>query len=237
MYVDKWSEPATYLPGVAAALAYAGERDVTVVHVLDQLGRTVRDALNLIYDLADRGMWVCNPVDAIKVNSAIPNNPLTQLAVVLLVLFGQMKRAYTLERAARSRALTTAKGRRVGRPSVVSPDKLAYAAHLGEGEHAMTEAVTKTCIARTSFYRHLPPRPLERATAGAVNGTAAPIGQVKVTPISAAVPGGATVDAGVMGPVPEAVLLTLEVRPLPQAAPVVATSIGSLRIRRREVDA
>ena len=54
------------------------------------------------------------------------------LAVVLLALFGQMERTYTLERAAHARAVATAKGRRIGRPSVVDPHKLAYAQHLRE---------------------------------------------------------------------------------------------------------
>ncbi|GAA1750460.1 hypothetical protein GCM10009767_06710 [Kocuria aegyptia] len=47
---------------------------------------------------------------------------MAQLAVVLLALFGQMERTYTLERAAHARAVATAKGRRIGRSSVVDPD-------------------------------------------------------------------------------------------------------------------
>ena len=41
---------------------------------------------------------------------------MAQLAVVLLALFGQMERTYTLERAAHARAVATATGRWVGRP-------------------------------------------------------------------------------------------------------------------------
>jgi DNA invertase Pin-like site-specific DNA recombinase len=59
-----------------------------------------------------------------------------QLAVVLLALFAQMERTYTIERAAHARAVATAKGRRVGRPVLVDRDKLEYAAHLrGAGRH------------------------------------------------------------------------------------------------------
>ena len=39
---------------------------------------------------------------------------MAQLALVLLALFGQMERTYTLERAAHARAVATAKGRRIG---------------------------------------------------------------------------------------------------------------------------
>jgi len=100
---------------------------VIVVHTLDRLGRTVRDTLNLIHDLSARGVGVRNLADPIRIDSSDPDDPMAQLAVVLLALFGQMERTYTLERAAHARAVATAKGRRIGRPSVVDPHKLAYA--------------------------------------------------------------------------------------------------------------
>ncbi|WP_035928822.1 helix-turn-helix domain-containing protein, partial [Kocuria rosea] len=111
--------------------------------------------------------------DPIKVDSTNPNDPMAQLAVVLLALFGQMERTYTLERAAHARSVATAKGRRIGRPSVVDPDKLAYAAHLRESGHTMAEIVAKTGITRTTLYRHLPPRPPESVTAGPVTAAEA----------------------------------------------------------------
>ena len=165
IYVDKKSGATTDRPGLAAALAYAREGDVIVVHTLDRLGRTVRDTLNLIHDLAERVVGVRNLADPIKVDSTNPNDPMAQLAVVLLALFGQMERTYTLERAAHARAVATAKGRRIGRPSVVDPDKLAYASHLRETGHTIAEVVAKTGITRTTLYRHLPPRPVETVTA------------------------------------------------------------------------
>lgn len=165
IYVDKKSGSTVNRPGLTAVLEYAREGDVIVVHTLDRLGRTVRDTLNLIHDLAERGVGVRNLADPIKVDSSNPKDPMAQLAVVLLALFGQMERTYTVERAAHARAVATAKGRRVGRPSVVDPDKLAYAEHLRESGHTIAEIVTKTGITRTSLYRHLPPRPAEQVTA------------------------------------------------------------------------
>ena len=136
-----------------------------VVHTLDRLGRTVRDTLNLIHDLAERGIGVRNLADPIRVDSTNPDDPMAQLAVVLLALFGQMERTYTLERAAHARAVATAKGRRIGRPTVVDPGKIAYAAHLRDTGHPIVDIMAKTGIARTSLYRHLPPRPTEQHTA------------------------------------------------------------------------
>jgi DNA-binding phage protein len=50
--------------------------------------------------------------------------------------------------------------------SPVDPAKLDYAAHLRAARHTVAEIVTKTGIARTSLYRHLPPRRPDPVTAG-----------------------------------------------------------------------
>ncbi len=165
IYLDKKSGSTTDRPGLRAVLDYARAGDVIVVHTLDRLGRTVRDTLNLIHDLSVRGVGVRNLADPIRIDSSNPEDPMAQLAVVMLALFGQMERTYMLERAAGARAVAAAKGRRIGRPSVVDPNKLAYATHLRDAGDTIAEIVAKTGIARTTLYRHLLSRPPEPITA------------------------------------------------------------------------
>jgi hypothetical protein len=62
----------------------------------------------------------------------------------LPALFGQMERTYTMERAAHARAVATAKGRRVGRPVLVDPGKLKWAARLRETGSTIAEIIEKT---------------------------------------------------------------------------------------------
>ena len=71
---------------------------------------------------------------------------MAQLAVVLLALFAQMERTYTLERAAHARSVATAKGRRLGRPTVIDAEQLDYASHLRDTGHTINEIVAKTGI-------------------------------------------------------------------------------------------
>lgn len=165
IYLDKKSGSTVDRPGLRELVGYARDGDVIVVHTLDRLGRTVRDTLNLIHDLAERGIGVRNLADPIKVNSSDPSDPMAQLAVVLLALFGQMERTYALERAAHARAVATAKGRRIGRPVVVDRDQLEYAAHLRDSGRTIAEVVAKTGIARSTLYRHLPRRAAPALTA------------------------------------------------------------------------
>lgn len=165
VYVDKRSGATTDRPGLRALLNYARADSQIVVHTLDRLGRTVRDTLNLIHELSECGVGVRNLADPIRIDSTDPDDPMAQLAVVLLALFAQMERTYAIERAAHARAVATAKGRRTGRPVSVDADKLAWAAHLRDAGYTIAEIVTKTGIARTSLYRHLPPRPPQPVTA------------------------------------------------------------------------
>ncbi|MEE2061205.1 recombinase family protein [Rhodococcus artemisiae] len=98
IYVDKKSGVSTDRPGLQALLGYARTGDVIVVHTLDRLGRTVRDTLNLIHDLHQRGIGFRNLADPIRIDSTNPDDPMAQVAVVLLALFGQMERTYAVER-------------------------------------------------------------------------------------------------------------------------------------------
>jgi DNA invertase Pin-like site-specific DNA recombinase len=174
IFVDKRSGSTTDRPGLRALLDYARAGDVIVVHTLDRLGRTVRDTLNLIHELRERGIGVRNLADPIRIDSTADDDPMAQLAVVLLALFAQMERTYAIERAAHARSVATAKGRRVGRPVMVDAHKLAWAEHLRDGGHTIAEIVKMTGIARSSLYRHLPPRPPEAVTA------AGPVSQDRV---------------------------------------------------------
>jgi len=165
IFLDKKSGATVDRPGLRKVIEYARDGDVIVVHTLDRLGRTVRDTLNLIHELGERGIGIRNLADPITVDSSNPNDPMAQLAVVLLALFGQMERTYAIERAAHARAVATAKGRRIGRPILVDAAKLEYAAHLRDTGHTIAEIVAKTGITRSSLYRHLPPRAVEPITA------------------------------------------------------------------------
>jgi DNA invertase Pin-like site-specific DNA recombinase len=76
-----------------------------------------------------------------------------------------MERTYAIERAAHARAVAAAKGRQVGRPVTVDKAKLEWAERLREQGDTIEEIVKKTGIARSSLYRHLPPRPALAVTA------------------------------------------------------------------------
>ena len=71
-----------------------------VVHTLDRLGRNIRDVLNIIHDLAERGIAVRSLADPLPINTT--DEGMDRIAFLLLALFAEMEHTFTA-RAHRAR--------------------------------------------------------------------------------------------------------------------------------------
>jgi DNA invertase Pin-like site-specific DNA recombinase len=139
--------------GIAALMAYAGAGDTIVVYTLDRLGRNLREALNLVHDLAERHIGVRSLADPLPINTA--DEGMGHVAFLLLALLAEMERTFSAERAAHARAIAEATGRRVGRPVAHSLDKIEYARLLKAQGTSLGKIATKTGIPKTSLHRYL----------------------------------------------------------------------------------
>jgi DNA invertase Pin-like site-specific DNA recombinase len=84
-------------------LQYAREGDVIVVVTLDRLARNLRDTLNLIHQLSERGIGIRSLHDPIPVDTLSPDL-LARMSVMMLALFAEMERVWNRERIARAKA-------------------------------------------------------------------------------------------------------------------------------------
>jgi DNA invertase Pin-like site-specific DNA recombinase len=159
IYVDKKTGATTDRAGFQSLLEYARAGDVIVVHELSRLARKVRDVLNVMHDLTERGIGVRTLADRIKIDTTDPSDPTGQIAVVLLALFGEWERTYAIERAAHARAVAQSQGRQVGRPPTVDAEKIRYATYLRDTEGRSMEYIAQhTGIPRSTLYRYMPKR-------------------------------------------------------------------------------
>ncbi|WP_273652988.1 recombinase family protein [Cellulomonas fimi] len=166
-FVDKATGAHTQRPGLQALLAYARPGDVVVVYTLDRLGRSLRDTLNLVAELKDRGIGLRTIADPIRIDTT-DESPTAQLALLLLGLFSELERVYNRERVASARAARAARGdgRGVGRPRALSDDQIAYATHLRDIlERSVPSIATELGVGTATLYRALPPRPVLAPTA------------------------------------------------------------------------
>lgn len=89
-------------------LAYARTGDVIVVHTLDRLGRNIRDVLNLIHDLAGRGIAVRSLADPLSIMTT--DEGLWPHRVPAPSAVAEVERIFTAARAAHARSVSEANG-------------------------------------------------------------------------------------------------------------------------------
>jgi DNA invertase Pin-like site-specific DNA recombinase len=152
IFTDKKSGATVERDGLAAMLKYARDGDTIVVHTLDRLGRNLREVLNLVHELAERGVGVRSLADPLPINTA--DEGMGRIAFLLLALFAEMEHTFTAERAANARAVAEAKGRHVGRPVAHPPEKIEYARLLKAQGDSLGAIAGKTGIPKTSLHRY-----------------------------------------------------------------------------------
>jgi DNA invertase Pin-like site-specific DNA recombinase len=164
IFVDKKTGATTDREGLQKMLAYARSGDTIVVHTLDRIGRNLREVLNLVHDLAERGVGIRSLADPLPINTA--DKSMGRIAFLLLALFAEMERTFTAERAAHARSVAEANGRQVGRPLAHPADKIEYARLLRGRGKSYGEISVKTGIPKASLYRYL----AEQGPADAASG-------------------------------------------------------------------
>jgi len=155
IYSDKKTGTTVERPGLTKMLGYARSGDTIVVHTLDRLGRNLREVLNLVHDLAGRGIGVRSLADPLPINTT--DEGMGRIAFLLLALFAEMERTFGAERAAHARAVAEAKNRRIGRPVAHPAEKVEYARLLKAEGRSLGQIAAKTGIPKTSLHRYLTP--------------------------------------------------------------------------------
>ncbi|MET4096937.1 DNA invertase Pin-like site-specific DNA recombinase [Arthrobacter sp. UYCu712] len=67
--MDKRSGATTARPGLHEVPPHARAGDVLVVHTPDRLGLTVRDSLNPVYELKERGVGIKTLADPLAIDT------------------------------------------------------------------------------------------------------------------------------------------------------------------------
>ena len=112
-------------PGLAACLDWVRKGDVLVVLDLDRLGRLAGELVRLIDDLAARGVGfraINSPMDT--------TTPQGRAFLQIQAAFAEMERNVIRQRVREGLAAARARGRKGGRPRIMTAEKLRYAQHL-----------------------------------------------------------------------------------------------------------
>lgn len=125
IFTDKLSGSTTARPQLQACLAYLNPGDVLAVYSTDRLGRSVGDLIEIVGRLREQGIQfksLTEPFDTTDHGG--------ELFFHIVAAFAQMQRRQISEKTRAGLAAAKARGRFGGRPTVMTPDRIAHARQM-----------------------------------------------------------------------------------------------------------
>jgi DNA invertase Pin-like site-specific DNA recombinase len=127
--------------------------DTLVVWKLDRLGRSLRHLVDTVTGLAERGIGFRSLQEAIDTTT-----PGGKLVFHVFAALAEFERDLIRERTTAGLAAARARGRRGGRPSVMTTHKARVAQEMyHSGQYTVAAIATTLGVSRASIYRHLTP--------------------------------------------------------------------------------
>ena len=138
-------------PELAKVLDQLRPGDTLVVWKLDRLGRSLRHLLEAVGDLERRGIGFKSLRESVDTTT-----PGGRLVFHLFGALAEFERDLIRERTAAGLAAARARGRKGGRPRVMTPEKAAVARQLYDARrHPVATIATTLGVSRASIYRAL----------------------------------------------------------------------------------
>lgn len=151
IFTEKVSGASADRPQLAALLDYARPGDQVVVWRLDRLARSVRDLVDLAARLEAGGVQLQSLQEQLDTASAGG-----RLIFHVFAAVAQFERDLISERTHAGLAAARARGRAPGRPTVMTPEKLAAAVSLHQaGQLTITQIAQQLGIGRSTLTKHL----------------------------------------------------------------------------------
>lgn len=156
LYEDLASGSSGDRPGLAACLKALRPGDVLVVWKLDRLGRNLRDLVNTVHALTERGIGL-----RVLTGQGASIDTTTASGKLIFGIFAalaEFERDLIIERTKAGLAAARARGRNGGRPYKMTAAKLRLAqAAMGNPETKATELCRELGVTRQTLYRHVGP--------------------------------------------------------------------------------
>lgn len=154
VWTDHASGTKAERPQLAAVLDYARSGDVLVVWRLDRLGRSVQHLVATVADLGRRGVELRSLNEGIDTTTAAG-----RLTFHVFAAVAEFEADWIRARTVAGLDAARARGRRGGRPSVMTVEKRAAVDELLRRPEATVTSVARALgVSRGSVYRYLEQR-------------------------------------------------------------------------------
>lgn len=149
IFTDQMTGSAANRPGLSAALEFVRKGDSLVVWKLDRLGRSLKNLIELVTLLDNRGVELKSLQEGIDTST-----PGGKLVFHVFGAVAEFERDLIRERTQAGLAAARARGRLSGRPRSVNKQKIKLALELAErGDRSIGEICDVVGISRSSYYR------------------------------------------------------------------------------------
>jgi DNA invertase Pin-like site-specific DNA recombinase len=153
VFTETASGTLTNRPVLDQVLPQLGPGDTLVVWKLDRLGRSLRHLVDTVTGLAERGIGFLSLQE--QVDTTTPGG---KLVFHVFAALAEFERDLIRERTSAGLAAARARGRRGGRPRVLTGHKLQVTRQMYASGQYTAAAIAKTLgVSRASEYRHLNP--------------------------------------------------------------------------------
>lgn len=151
IFTDKASGMKEDRPQLAKVLDQLRPGDTLVVWRLDRLGRSLRHLIDTVNGLAGDKIGFRSLTESIDTTTSGG-----KLVFHIFAALAELERDVIRERTMAGLEAARARGRSGGRPTVMTPDKVARAQKLRRsGDHTMADIARVLEVSRASVYRHL----------------------------------------------------------------------------------
>ena len=152
IFDDRGGGAGTGRAGLNTCLDYLRRGDVLVVLDLDRLGRRAAELIRLVDDLESRGIGF-----RVLHGTFDTTTPAGHAFLQIQAAFAEMERNLIRKRVSEGVAAARARGRKGGRPRVMTPEKLRYAQHLMADQSRSIPAICRElgAMAVSTLYHYL----------------------------------------------------------------------------------
>lgn len=154
VWVDHASGSLTSRPELDQMLAAVLPGDTLVVWKLDRLGRSLQHLLATVTDLADRGVGFRSLTEGIDTTTAAG-----RMVFSIFGALAEFERALIRERTMAGLEAARARGSSPGRPTVMTPDRVAAARTMAQAKVPIARIASTLGVGRASVYRALEGQP------------------------------------------------------------------------------
>ena len=155
IFDEKISGASTRLPMREQLLAYARRGDVAVVWKLDRLGRSLRDLVDTVLRLKDRGIGLCSLHESIDTTTAAG-----KLTFHVFAALAEFETDLLRERTRAGLDAARRRGAQIGRPRALAHDQIEMARTLMANPKLSSRQVAQQLgVHRATLYRYLARQP------------------------------------------------------------------------------